>query len=103
MHVDHNIFKHPLKHAMKRDFLARNVLCFAAAPKPKNAQDRVFETDEWYAALGGAPEWFKPVLLTGYRTGMRLEEILMLTWDRVLQKNGKKLTHTYRAMQEICQ
>lgn len=48
-----------------------------------------------------APEWSKPVLLTGYHTVMRLEEIL--TWDRVdlersriflpgsLTKNGEAL------------
>lgn len=150
VNVDHNILKHMLKHAMKRDLLDRNVACLVAAPKPKNARDRVLEPDEWTRLYDAAPGWFKPVLLTGYHTGMRLEEILTLTWDRVdlekgriflpgqltktkqdrtvpltptlrralqqlreqdgvvriqglvFQKNGKKFTHTYRAVQDIC-
>lgn len=150
VNVDHNILKHMLKHAIKRDLLTRNVACLVAAPKPKNARDRVLEPDEWTRLYEAAPSWFKPVLLTGYHTGMRLEEILTLTWDRVdvekgriflpghltktkqdrsvpmtptlrreyhalrqqdgilrisglvFQKNGRKLTHTYRTVREIC-
>jgi integrase len=83
VNVDHNILKHMLKHAMKRDLLTRNVACLVAAPKPKNARDRVLEPDEWTRLYDAAPAWFKPVLLVGYHTGMRLEEILTLTWDRV--------------------
>ena len=89
VNVDHNILKHMLKHAMKRDLLARNVACLVAAPKPKNARDRVLESDEWARLYDGAPGWFKPVLLTGYHTGMRLEEILTLTWDRVEIERGR--------------
>ena len=33
--------------------------------------------------------WFKPVLLTGYHTGMRLEETLTLMWDRVDLEKGR--------------
>ncbi len=83
VNVDHSILKHMLKHAMKRDFLTRNVACLVATPKPKNARDRVLEPEEWTRLYVAAPEWFKPILLTGYHTGMRLEEILKLTWDRV--------------------
>jgi integrase len=151
VNVDHNILKHMLKHAMKRDLLTRNVAMLVAAPKPKNARDRVLEPAEWERLYTAAPEWFKPVLLTGYHTGMRLEEILSLTWDRVnldkvriflpgeltkngedrevpmtptlrqmLQelrvkdgvtrlkglvflKDGKRITHTYRVVQKLCQ
>jgi integrase len=83
VNVDHNIFKHMLMHAMKRDLLTRNVACLVASPKPKNARDRVLSHDEWVRLFNAAPDWFKPILLTGYHTGMRLEEILTLTWDRV--------------------
>jgi integrase len=89
VNVDHNILKHMLKHAMKRDLLTRNVACLVASPKPKNARDRVLTQDEWLRLYEGAPDWFKPILLTGYHTGMRLEEILTLTWDRVDLEKGR--------------
>ncbi len=89
VNVDHNILKHMLKQAMKRDLVTRNVACLVAAPKPKNARDRVLEPDEWSRIYDAAPGWFKPVLLTGYHTGMRLEEILTLTWDRVDLERGR--------------
>lgn len=151
VNVDHNILKHMLKHAMKRDLVTRNVACLVAAPKPRNARDRVLTPEEWTRLYRAAPDWFKPVLLTGYHTGMRLEEILTLTWDRVdlekgriflpgaltktgedrdvpmtptlrqrlsdlrhregvtrikglvFTKNGRKLTHTYREVQRLCE
>ncbi|MBA5868381.1 MAG: tyrosine-type recombinase/integrase [Nitrospira sp. CR1.3] len=150
VNVDHNILKHMLKLAMKRDLLTRNVASLVAAPKPKNARNRVLEPKEWERLYGAAPGWFKPVLLTGYHTGMRLEEILGLTWDRVdlekgriflpgsltkngesrevpltpllkrslqhlqeqdrvvrigglvFHKDGTRLNHTYRVVQELC-
>ena len=150
VNVDHNLLKHMLKHAMRRDLAMRNVACLVAAPEPNNRRDRVLSADEWERLYNAAPGWFKPVLLTGYHTGMRLEEILSLTWDRVdltknriylpghLTKTGKprevpltetlrnclaelrerdgvsriqglvferdrrKLTHTYRKVQQIC-
>lgn len=150
VNVDHNIFKHMLKQAMKRDLLTRNVASLVAAPKPKNARNRVLEPAEWNRLYTAAPEWFKPVLLVGYHTGMRLEEILGLTWDRVdlekgriflpgaltkngearevpltpalrqtlhqlrehdgvtrisgfvFTKEGRKLNHTYRVIQQLC-
>jgi len=150
VNVDHNILKHMLKHAMKRDLLTRNVASLVAAPKPKNARNRVLEPAEWNRLFTAAPEWFKPVLVTGYHTGMRLEEILGLTWDRVdlekgriflpgaltkngearevpltpalkrtlqqlrehngvtrisglvFTKEGRKINHTYRVIQQLC-
>ncbi len=150
VNVDHSYLKHMLKHAMKRDLVTRNVASLVPNPKPKNSRDRVLESDEWNRLYNAAPEWFKPVLMMGYHTGMRLEEILTLTWDRVdldrkriflpgsltkngqdrsvpltpilwkelellraqdgvtriqglvFQKDGRKLSHTYRVVQELC-
>ncbi len=98
---DHQILRHMLKHAMRRDLVMRNVASLVVEPKPDNARDRVLEPEEWTRLYHGAPEWFRPVLLTGYHTGMRLEEILTLEWDRVdIEKNRlflpKHLTKTNR-------
>jgi integrase len=89
VNVDHSYVKHMLKQAMRRDLVTRNVASLVAAPKPKNARSRVLEPEEWSRLYGAAPAWFKPVLLTGYHTGMRLQEILTLTWDRVDLEKGR--------------
>ncbi|MDE3243913.1 MAG: site-specific integrase [Nitrospirota bacterium] len=83
VNVDHNILRHMLKHAMKRDLLTRNVASLVAAPKPKNARDRVLEADEWERLSKAVPKWFQPVLVMGYHTGMRLNEILGMLWEWV--------------------
>lgn len=73
---------------MKRDLVGRNVACLVSAPEPNNRRDRILEQAEWERLYAAAPVWFQPILLTAYHTGMRLEEILTLTWDRVdLEKN----------------
>lgn len=150
VNVDHNILKHMLKHAMKRDYLTRNVATLVASPKPKNARDRVLTPEEWDRLYKAAPSWYQPILLTAYHTGMRLEEILGMRWEwvdldrkrialpgpatkngqdrevpmtpavfkllRVLKcqggvtrmkglvflKDGQRITHSYRTMQEVC-
>ena len=89
INVDHSYLKHMLKQAMRRDLVTRNVASLVTAPKPKNARSRVLEPEEWSRLYGAALVWFQPVLLTGYHTGMRLEEILTLTWDRVDLEKGR--------------
>jgi len=151
VNVDHNILKHMLKHAMKRDYLTRNVATLVAAPKPNNARDRVLVAEEWERLCKAAPEWYRPVVVMAYHTGMRLEEILGMLWewvdldkrriylpgaitkngrDRevpmtpvvysllqglrhhggitrirglVFMKDGKRITHSYRTMKEVCE
>jgi integrase len=89
INVDHSYLKHMLKQAMGRDLVTRNVASLVTAPKPKNARSRVLEPEEWSRLYGAALVWFQPVLLAGYHTGMRLEEILTLTWDRVDLEKGR--------------
>lgn len=52
-----------------------------------NARDRVLSKAEFEKLLSKASEHLKPILLTGYYTGMRKSEILNLTWDKVDLRN----------------
>ncbi len=51
-----------------------------------NARDRVLLLDE-YHWLMDLPVHLRPVVATGFYTGMRREEILSLTWDKVDMRN----------------
>jgi len=52
-----------------------------------NARDRVLSPDEFKAITGKSPKHLKDIISTGYYTGMRLGEILKLTWSKVDLKN----------------
>jgi integrase len=51
--------------------------------KNRNARDRVLSVSEYQAIMNHLPGHLKPVIATGYHTGMRRGEILPLTWDKV--------------------
>ena len=51
-------------------------------------RSRVLTPEEFQRMLNVSPDYFKPVLSCGSYTGMRREEILELTWDRVDLKAG---------------
>ena len=65
-------------------------------------KDRFVTREEAAKLLAAAPEHFKPILITVFNTGMRLQEVLGLKWDMVklwdtggeiellYTKNGKK-------------
>lgn len=48
-----------------------------------NARDRILSPEEFDRLLAGAAPHLKPIIATGYYTGMRLGEILPLTWDKI--------------------
>jgi integrase len=48
-----------------------------------NARDMVFSADQYTALYDAAASHIKPVIATGYHTGMRLAEILRLKWHQV--------------------
>jgi integrase len=51
--------------------------------KNANARKRVLTCEEYESLFEASSPHFRPILATGYLTGMREGELLSLTWDRV--------------------
>ena len=85
---DHTILKHLLSVAVQRGILEVNVATRVPLPNPNNERDRVLSEEEWNRLYENASAHIQPLLLVAYQLGLRLGEILGLTWDRVDLKRG---------------
>ena len=56
--------------------------------KPRsNIRDRILSLDEFHGLIDHLPGHLKPIVATGFYTGMRKGEIVNLTWDKVDMKS----------------
>ena len=80
---DHTMLKHMLSVAERKGLVQKNVAKKVRMPDPKNERDRVLTQVEWERLVEAGAPHIKPILLVAYQLGMRLSEILNLSWDRI--------------------
>jgi len=85
---DHIILKHVLSLAERRGLIESNPAKKVPLPNPNNERDRVLSEEEWNRLHQTASSHLKPILLIAYQLGLRLGEIVGLTWDRVDLQRG---------------
>ena len=74
--------------AIREDMVQKNP-CWKVSMLPENnKRDRVLTSYEFSTLTQELPRHILPIVCMGYYTGMRLGEILNLTWDRVNMKKG---------------
>jgi len=77
------LLKHVFSYAVREGWLEKNPVSRIKLEKENNARDRVLEPDEFTQRQAHSAPHLRAINLMAYQTGMRLGEILHLTWDRV--------------------
>jgi integrase len=74
--------------AMKNGKAERNPTYGVKLLKENNIRDRLLSPGEYDSLLQHSAPYLKPIIRMGYHTGMRLGEIIGLTWEQVDLKGG---------------
>jgi len=84
------------------EWLAENPVSKVPKEKENNKRDRWLTVEEEVSLLENSPDWLRDIILFNLQTGLRQDELLSLTWDRVSMvreeiliketKNGKPRT-----------
>ena len=69
--------------AVRWRLMGSNPVRLVKPVRETNQRDRFLIPGEVAALLRECPPWLRPIVQTAVNTGMRREEILSLTWDRV--------------------
>jgi site-specific recombinase XerD len=65
------------------EWLKDNPVSKVPREKEDNERDRWLTVDEEQSLLENSPEWLRDIVLFNLHTGLRQDELLSLTWDRV--------------------
>ncbi len=77
-----------LNRAVRAGHLDRSPMAGFKLLPEHNIRDRVLTGEEHGRLLDECPVWLCPIVRLAYRTGMRLREILELSWDQVDLRRG---------------
>ncbi|MCP4599102.1 MAG: site-specific integrase [Proteobacteria bacterium] len=82
------LLKRFLNHGVRRGDLRVNPIAHVRLLREDNVRQVVINEEQFTLILKGAKDWFKPILLVAFETGMRRSEILHLRWDQLDIRQG---------------
>jgi site-specific recombinase XerD len=65
------------------EWIRENPISRVSMEKENNKRDRWLSYDEELRLLNASPDWMRDLIVFALNTGMRLSEILTLTWDQI--------------------
>ena len=65
------------------EWIRENPISRVSMEKENNKRDRWLSKEEEVRLLNASPDWMKELIVFALNTGMRLSEILTLTWDQI--------------------